>query len=214
MWAGDKSTWRSRRPMWAGDKPTWRSRRPMWAGDKPTWRSRRPMWAGDKSTRRSRRPMWAGHDFAGSEGVSPSAIPRAKPQPKDGTPAQKTQEPRPFRPQPLSIQLSRNPTAFVQASQPRREDCLDVSASALVSTLIVVAQSPPREALSRRRRGRGCYGSQDSAVAPGVEAASEDSPEKRPELIDNRSTFSRGNGGGAVPSGYFLRPRRLRGGFV
>jgi len=35
------------------------------------------------------------------------------------------------------------------------------------------------------------YGSQDSAVTTGVETASERSPEKRPELFDNRNTLSR-----------------------
>jgi hypothetical protein len=51
------------------------------------------MWAGDKSTPRRRQPKWAGHDFAWAEGVSQSAIVRAKAHPKERTPAQRRGNP-------------------------------------------------------------------------------------------------------------------------
>ena len=51
------------------------------------------------------------------------------------------------------------------------------------------------------------YGSQDSAVTTGVETASERSPEKRPELFDNRYTLPEGTVAGPFPRALFCFPR-------
>jgi hypothetical protein len=61
--------------------------------------------------------------------------------------------------------------------------------------------------LGRGDWARDFYGWQDSAVVRGVETASLEVPEEGPELIDNRCTLARGDGGGAVPSGCLSRSR-------
>jgi hypothetical protein len=144
-----------RRPTWAGDKPTWIRRQPTWAGDRSTWMRRRPTWAGDKSTWMRRRPKWAGHDFTWAEDAAPSTIPRATPRRRDGTPAQRRGSPvhpgRSFFG--FSCQGTQPPSTGRPALKggPARR----FSASPRMY-IIAVARSPPREALSRRRRGRGC----------------------------------------------------------